>query len=150
MLFNWNVMELFHSCLPWSVPLHLLFILGYIACFSNLLFAFIVDTLVFWCFVHPYYIIPSNIPFVIQRDVIVCEQSNRRHNSLQTYLKSVTVSCGAFRHSTLLFVILVLIRHQTSLTLHVSGFMLKCIRIFVVYLNIIERNSQLRVLLQSY
>jgi len=39
--------------------------------------------------VHPYCVIPSNIPFVIQRDVLVCEQFNRRHDSLQTYMTAV-------------------------------------------------------------
>ena len=32
---------------------------------------------------------PSNIPFVIQRDVRVCEQSDRWHDSLQTYIAPV-------------------------------------------------------------
>jgi len=31
-----------------------------------------------------------------------------------------------------------------------SYFTLKCIKVFVVYLNIIERSSQRRVLLESY
>jgi len=35
-------------------------------------------------------------------------------------------------------------------TLRVSDFTLRCIGVFVVYLNIIERSSQLRVLLESY
>jgi len=37
-----------------------------------------------------------------------------------------------------------------GLTLCVSDFTLKCIRVFVVYLDIIKRSSQLRVLLKSY
>jgi len=49
----------------------------------------IVDTLVLSCFVHSYCVIPSNIPFVIQRDVLVCEQSDLRHDSLQTYITAV-------------------------------------------------------------
>jgi len=36
------------------------------------------------------------------------------------------------------------------LTLCVSDFTLKCIRVFVVYLDIIKSSSQLRVLLESY
>jgi len=44
----------------------------------------IVDTLVLYCFVHSYCVIPNNIPLVIQRDVLVCEQSDRQHDSLQT------------------------------------------------------------------
>jgi len=39
--------------------------------------------------VHSYCVIPSNIPFVIQRDVLVYEQSDRRHDSLQTYITAV-------------------------------------------------------------
>jgi len=39
--------------------------------------------------VHSYSVIPSNIPFVIQRDVLVYEQSDRRHDSLQTYITAV-------------------------------------------------------------
>jgi len=39
--------------------------------------------------VHSYSVIPSNIPLVIQRDVLVCEQSDRRHASLQTYITEV-------------------------------------------------------------
>jgi len=38
---------------------------------------------------HPYCIISSNIPFVIQCDVLVCEQSDCRHDSLQTYITAV-------------------------------------------------------------
>jgi len=36
-------------------------------------------------FLHSYCIISSNIAFVIQRNVLVCEQSNGRHDNLQTY-----------------------------------------------------------------
>jgi len=39
--------------------------------------------------VHLYCVIPSNIPFVIQRDVLVCEQSDRRHDSQQTYIAAL-------------------------------------------------------------
>jgi len=39
--------------------------------------------------VHSYCTIPSNIPFVIQRDVLVCKQSDRRRDSLQTYITAV-------------------------------------------------------------
>jgi len=49
----------------------------------------IVDTLIFYCFVHPYCVIPSNIPCVIQSDVLVCEQSKCQHDSLQTYITTV-------------------------------------------------------------
>ena len=38
---------------------------------------------------HFYCVIPSNIPLVIQRDVLVCEQFDRRHGSLQTYITTV-------------------------------------------------------------
>jgi len=102
--------------------------------------------------VHSYCVIASNIPFVIQRDLLVCEQSDRRHDSLQTYLIAVG-RCFLWRiRTTHAFVrhhsILVLIR--TVLTLRVSDLTLKCIGVFVAYLNIIERSSQLRVLLESY
>ena len=50
---------------------------------------YIVDTLVLYFFVHSSCVIPSNIPFVIQRDVLVCEQSDRRRDSLQTYITAV-------------------------------------------------------------
>jgi len=40
-------------------------------------------------FLHLKCVIPSNIPFVIQRDVLVCEQSDRRHDSPQTYITAV-------------------------------------------------------------
>jgi len=92
-----------------------------------------------------------NIPFVIQRDVLVCEQSDRRHVSLQTYIAAVG-PCFLWRMQTLnAFVRLhsILILHRTVLTLRGSDFTLKCIEVFVVYLNIIERSSQLRVLLES-
>ena len=49
----------------------------------------IVDTLVLSCFVHSYCAIPSDIPFAIQRDALVCAQSDRRHVSLQTYITAV-------------------------------------------------------------
>ena len=38
--------------------------------------SYIVYTLVLWCFVHSYCVITSNIPFVVQRNVIVYVQSN--------------------------------------------------------------------------
>jgi len=41
------------------------------------------------CSVHSYCAIPSNIPFVIQRDLLVCEQFDRRHDSLQTYITAL-------------------------------------------------------------
>jgi len=37
-----------------------------------------------------------------------------------------------------------------TVALRVSDFTLKCIGVFVVYLNIIKRTNQLRVLLESY
>ena len=48
----------------------------------------IVETLVL-CFMHSYCVIPRNIPFVIQRDVLVSGQFDRRHDSLQTYITAV-------------------------------------------------------------
>ena len=38
---------------------------------------------------HSYCVIPSNTPFIIQRDVLVYEQSNRQHDSVQTYITAV-------------------------------------------------------------
>jgi len=110
-----------------------------------------VDTLVLQCFVHSYCVIPSNIPFVIQRDVLVYEQSDRRHDSLQTYITAVG-RCFLWRIRTPN----ALVRRHSIPTLHriitlrVSDFTLKCIGVFVIYLNITERSSQLRVLLESY
>ena len=49
---------------------------------------------------HSYCVIPSNIPFLIQHDVLVCEQSDRRHDSLQTYLTAVG-RCFLWRIRTL-------------------------------------------------
>ena len=100
---------------------------------------------------HSYCVIPSNIPFVIQRDVLVCEQSDRRHDSLQTYITAVG-RCFLWRSRTPN----AFVRRHSIPTLHrivtlrVSDFTPKCIGVFVVYLNIIERSSQLRVLLESY
>jgi len=79
--------------------------------------------------VYSYCVILSNIPFVIQRDVLVCEQSDRQHDSLQIYITAVGrcfLWCirtpNAFvRH----YSILILLR--TVLTLCVSDFTLKCI-----------------------
>ena len=94
--------------------------------------------------------ITSNIPFVIQRDVLVCEQSNSREGSLQTYITAVG-RCFLWRIRTLNAFVR---RHSGSnattkrLTLPCSDFTLKCIGDFVVYLNIIERSNQLRVLLE--
>jgi len=60
-------------------------------------------------FVHSFCVIPSNIPFVIQRNVLVCKQSNSRHVGLQTYIAAVgrcflwrkrTPNTFARRHST--------------------------------------------------
>jgi len=96
-------------------------------------------------------VIPSNIPFVIQRDVLVSEQSDRRRDSLQTYITAVgRFSCGAFERPMLLFVVHLIPTLHRTVTLRVSDFTLKCIGVFVVHLNIIERSSQLRVLLKSY
>jgi len=53
-----------------------------------MLLTVIVDTLVL-CFVHSFCVIPSNIPFVSHSDVLVCEQSDRRHDSLQTYITAI-------------------------------------------------------------
>ena len=114
--------------------------------------SYIVDTLVLQCFVHSYCVIPSNIPFVIQRDVLVCEQCDRRHDSLQTYITAVgrcflwrirTPNALVRRHSNSEFDI-------PNSALRVSDFTPKCIGVFIVYLNITERSSQLRVLLESY
>jgi len=49
----------------------------------------IVDTSVLQCFVHPYCVVPSNVPFVIQRNVHVCEPSDSRYVSLQNYTTAV-------------------------------------------------------------
>ena len=64
--------------------------------------------------------------------------------------QSVAVSCGAFEHPTVLFVVILIPTLHRTDTLRDSDFTLKCIGVFVVYLNIIERSSQLRVLLESY
>jgi len=86
---------------------------------------------------------------VIQCDVLVCEQSDRRHDSLQTYVSAVgrcflwcirPLNVFVRRHS-------MLILHRTVSALRYSDFTLKCIGLFVVYLNTIERRGQLRVLL---
>jgi len=94
--------------------------------------------------VHSYCVIPSNIPFVIQRDVLVCEQSDRRHDSLQTYITAVS-RCFLWRIRTPN----AFVRRHSIPTLHrivtlrVSDFTSKCTGVFVVYLNITERSSQL-------
>ena len=88
---------------------------------------------------------------MIQRDVLVCEQSDRRHDSLQTYITAVG-RCFLWRIRTPN----VLVRRHSIptlhriVTLHVSDFTPKCIGVFAIYLNITERSSQLRVLLESY
>ena len=100
---------------------------------------------------HSYCVIPSNIPFVIQRDVLVCEQSDRRHVSLQTYITADgrcflwrirTPNALVRRHSNF--------DYYRTVALRVSDFTPKCIGVFIVYLNITERSNQLRVLLESY
>jgi len=89
---------------------------------------------------------------VIQRDVLVCQQSDRRRDSLQTYTTAVgrcfmwcirTPNAFVRRHSTF---------DSTSnrATLRVSDFTLKYIGVFVIYLNMVERSSQLTVLVESY
>ena len=112
----------------------------------------IVDILVLQCFVHSYCVIPSNIPFVIQHDVLVCKQSDRRHDSLQTYITAVG-HCFLWRIRTpnaLVCQFILKFDYIPNSALRVSDFTPKCIGVFVVYLNIIERSSQLRVLLESY
>ena len=95
--------------------------------------------------------ITSNIPFVIQCDVLVCEQSNDREVSLQTYITAVG-RCFLWRIRTLNAFVR---RHSGSnattkrLTLPCSDFTLKCIGDFVVYLNIIERIITMLCLTQS-
>ena len=101
---------------------------------------------------HSHCVIPSNIPFVIQRDILVYEQSDRRHVSLQTYITAVG-RCFLWRIRTPNALVrrhfLIPTLHQI-VTLRVSDFTPKCIGVFIVYLNITERSSQLRVLLESY
>ena len=78
---------------------------------------------------------------MIQRDVLVCEQYDRRHNSLQTYINAVG-RCFLWRIRTPN----AFVRHHSDsdstsnryVTLRVTDFTLKCIGVFVVYLNIIE------------
>ena len=98
-----------------------------------------------------YRAIPSNIPFVIQLYVLVCEQSDRRRDSLQTYVTAVG-RCFLWRIRTpnVLFVVILIPTLHRTVTLRDSDFTLKCIGVFVVYLNIIEKSSELRVLLESY
>jgi len=78
-------------------------------------------------------------------------KSDRRQDSLQTYITAVgrrflwrIRMLNAFVRRQF-----ILILHRIVLTLRVSDFTLKCIGVFVVYLNISERSSQLRVLLES-
>jgi len=74
-----------------------------------------------------------------------------RNNSLQTYITAVG-RCFLWRMRTLNAFVrrhFILILHRTVLMLRVSDFTLKCIGVFVAYLNIIERSSQLRVLIES-
>jgi len=95
--------------------------------------------LIVYCFVNSYCVIPSNIPFVIQRDVLVCEQSDRWHVSLQTYIAAVgRCFLWCIRMPNTLFH-----RYSTSngLTLRCADFTLKCIGGFVIYLNIIEKKQ---------
>jgi len=62
------------------------------------------------CFVHSYSVIPRNIPFMIQRDELVCKPSNSSHIILKTYISAI--SCGACVRPMLLFD-LILSLHQT-------------------------------------
>jgi len=101
--------------------------------------------------VHSYCVIPSNIPFVIQRGVLVCEQSDRRHDSLQTYISTVD-RCFLWRIRTPN----ALVRRHSKFD-YIPNSCVTCFWLhaqvywrFVVYLNITERNNQLRVLLESY
>ena len=100
---------------------------------------------------HSYCAIPSNILFVIQRDVLVCEQFDRRHDSLLTYITAIG-RCFLWRIRTPN----ALVRRYSEFdyipnsALRVSDFTPKCIGVFIVCLNITERSSQLRVLLESY
>ena len=75
---------------------------------------------------------------------------DRRHVSLQTYITAVgRYFLWRIRTPN------ALVRHHSEFdyipnsALRVSDFTPKCIGIFVVYLNITERSSQLRVLLES-
>ena len=91
---------------------------------------------------HSYCVVPSNIPFVIQRDVLVCEQSDRRHDSLQTYITAVG-RCFLWRIRTPNALVR---RHSNSD--YIPNSCVTCFWLhaqvywrFVVYLNITERSN---------
>jgi len=82
---------------------------------------------------------------VIQRDVLVANSSTVDIIACKpTYPLSVAVSCGAVERPTRLFVVIRIPTLHRTVTSRVSDFTLKCIRDFVVYLNIIERSNQLK------
>ena len=77
------------------------------------------------------------------------QPSTRQPANLHSRSWSLFPVAYSYAQRFLFVVILFPILHRT-VTLRVSDFTLKCSGVFVIYLNIIERSNQLRVLLKSY